>query len=137
MRRLWPIATILVLAGAVAWSAARPLGADEVRGKQRPAVVIEGNVAGLYPGAGERLRLTLRNRSRRVAIVRRVGARVGDAGPGCPRSYLKTKARHLRLHMPAHSVRRVGLPTRLRAAAPDACQQVGFPLRYRARVVRR
>jgi hypothetical protein len=104
-------------------------GASDVR--------VSGHVSGLFPGARKGLRLEVRNGSRRWAVVRAIRADVAAGATGCPPRYLSTVAKDLAYpRIRPHKTRRIGVRVRMWPAAPDACQGVKFPLRFRIRAER-
>lgn len=104
------------------------------RAESRPAISISGEVAGLYPGAAQRVWLRLHNRSGRPRTVTSVRARALDAGPLCPARNVKAKEKRVQVRIPAGSQRRLGYRIGMIRHAADACQDLTFPIRYRARV---
>ena len=134
-RAIAAVAVLGLLAGAVAAYAALGVGDSAAkRDRHRPAVRIRGDVDGLYPGASTVLYARVRNRSHRPIRVLRVKTRVGSPSAACDRIALHAKRIRPRVVIGAHHRRRLRIPVRLRASAPDACQGAAFPLRYRARV---
>jgi len=139
MRRLVAalLATAAVLAASVGAYAALG-GADRGPAPRAPGdpspVRIRGNIEGLYPGQQTTMRVRVLNRTDRRVRVRWIQANVGPAGPECASDWLQTQRIWPRARIPAGAVLRLDLPVALSAAAPDACQNATFPLRYRARV---
>jgi hypothetical protein len=104
-------------------------GASDVR--------VSGHVNGLFPGARKGLRLKVRNGSRRWAVVRAIRADVTAGTTACPPRYLSTVAKDLGYpRIRPHKTRRIGVRIRMWPGAPDACQGVKFPLRFRIRAGR-
>ncbi len=134
-RAIAAIAVLGLLAGAVAAYAELGVGDPAAkRAGHRPAVRIRGHVDGLYPGVKTVLHAKARNRSHRPLRLLRVKTRVGSPSAACDRVSLRAKRIRPRVVIGAHHRRRLRIPVRLRASAPDACQGAAFPLRYRARV---
>ncbi len=102
----------------------------------RAPVRVTGHVTGLVPGASAHLRGRVRNRTGDPLRVVWVKARVRSASPACDRVNVRTKRIRPRYVVAAHATRRLRIPVRMKAWAPDACQGALFPLRYRARVAR-
>jgi hypothetical protein len=98
---------------------------------------VTGRVRGLlYPGVRRRLRVRVTNRRRHPVIVTEVRAGVTRASRGCPRRTLALGRFRGRLRVGARRSRRLDLPARLRATAPDSCQAAVFRLGLRARAQR-
>ena len=103
-----------------------------------------GQASGFYPGGREPVWVHVRNPFHHRLRVRWIRTSVGDASPGCSADNLVARRsrglrelaggnwRHVRI--PARQWRRVRVRTRMRARAPDACQGVSFPLRFRIKV---
>jgi hypothetical protein len=137
MRRLLPFAVLVLLASGAGWVAAQPRdGGSPPRPAARPAIAIRGHVSGLHPGAIKRVRLRLRNRSRRDHVVTRIHARVLDAGGGCSARNLRTRPMKLRRLVPRRSSVSVRYRIAMVADAASSCQGKRFPLRSRARLRR-
>ena len=131
------LALVALLAAAAAGYAA--LGgahrAAAPRAKIEPSPVqVTGDVSDLFSGAttpcrfGFAISLTARCRLRWVRTkVRRPD---GDCDPG----YLHTEQILPRQRIPAHARIDLVMPITLASEAPDGCQGVTFPLRYRTRV---
>ena len=127
-----------LLAAAVAYAAERgpfesgSVERSQARGLKQATVKARGHVAGLYPSADRRMRVTVRNRDSRPARLRRFRTRVGNANPDCTDGYLRVR----RLKRPQ---RRIGpqrsilirVRVRVRPSAPDACQNARWPLHFR------
>ena len=134
-RAIAAIAVLSLLAGAVAAYAELGVGDSTAkRAGHRPAVRISGHVDGLYPGVKTVLHAKARNRSHPPLRLVRVKTRVGSPTAACDRVVLRAKRIRPRIVIGAHHRRRLRIPVRLQASAPDACQGAAFPLRYRARV---
>jgi hypothetical protein len=98
---------------------------------------VSGHVLGLYPEARRWIGVVIRNRSSRRALVRAVRADVVRGAPGCSRDNLATAPKHLRHpRIRPHRSRRTRIRVRMLGRAPDACQGVRFPLRFKLRVRR-
>jgi hypothetical protein len=137
-RRALILAGMAILVGAVVAYAdlARPGDRDGTspRASQQPdAVAVKGHVKGLYPGAQKTLRSRARNKAPYAVTLRSVKAKVKKAGPGCPRKAVSTKASRGQRTIPAHRSRRIAIRVKMKASAPDACQNATFRIRFRAR----
>jgi len=138
MRRPLPlIATLALLVGGVSLVAAEPPQLHPAKAAERPVIKVRGHVKGLYPGSVKRVRLKLRNRSRRPRVVTRIRARVKSPGGGCSARSLKVRPKKVRRRVPARGGARVRYRIRMVADAANACQGKRFRLRYRARVKHR
>jgi hypothetical protein len=103
-----------------------------------------GQASGFYPGGHAPVWVRVRNPFHHRARVRWIRASVGKGGPGCAADNLvPRRSRGLRqlqsgkwrhVLIPARQWRRVRVRTRMRPRAPDACQGVTFPLRFRIKV---
>jgi hypothetical protein len=98
---------------------------------------VRGHLAGLYPGAKGRLRLRVKNRTRRGIRLRRVRVRVLRANAHCGPRALRAHPYRGRHWIPKRSAREISVWIRMHRRAGDACQGARFPLRYHARAVRR
>jgi hypothetical protein len=115
-------------------NAARPAKASYASASD---VRVSGHVKGLFPGARKGLRLKVRNGSRRWAIVRAVKADVTSGAGDCSPRYLSTVPKNLRYpRIRPHKTRRIGVRIRMWPGAPDACQGVRLPLRFKVRAGR-
>jgi hypothetical protein len=131
MRLLCLTATLALIAAGAGLVAAEPKGSVPAAG-DRAAIMIRGDVTGLYPGASKRVRLRLHNRSRRDLLVTRVHARPLDPDGRCSPRALLTSTRHLRRLVPVGSTVGVGYRITMRPDVANVCQGKRFPLRYRA-----
>jgi hypothetical protein len=112
-------------------NAAKPAEASHASAS---AIRVSGHVNGLFPGARKGLRLKMRNGSRRWAVVRAVKADVTAGTVGCPPRYLSTVPKDLGSpRIRPHKTRRIGVRIRMWPGAPDSCQGVRFPLRFKLR----
>jgi hypothetical protein len=103
-----------------------------------------GQASGFYPGGHQPVWVRVRNPFSHRARVRWIRTSVGSAGPGCSADNLVARRsrglRQLRsgrwrhVLIPARQWRRVKVRARMRVRAPDACQGVTFPLRFRIKV---
>lgn len=149
--RGWPLLAVAILLSGAALVSAAVSGSDERRplesgppqsradgapgraSSQRVArLKLSGHVDGLYPGASKRLSVEVRNSSPIAVVVTAIRTSVGDAGPGCPGANVTVPVKRLSDKVPARSSLAVRLRARMSGAAPDACQQGRFPLRFRA-----
>ncbi len=136
LRRLAPVAVVLLLTVAVgAVAAVRPHQRGPAA-KQAPSFRIQGAVRGLYPGAQRTLRLTVRNRAPFAIGVSSIAARVRGTRR-CPARYLGVKPFRGHLLVPARGTRTVGVTAELRKGAPNSCQSARLHLTFRGRAVRR
>jgi hypothetical protein len=99
-------------------------------------VSASGHLGGLFPGARKSIHAELRNHSRRRwAVVRTVRADVQGGAPGCSPDNVSTVPKELSYpRIRPRKTRRIGVRIRMWQGAPDACQGVTFPLRYRLRL---
>jgi hypothetical protein len=119
---------LVAFAGVRAGARAHPAPAP------RPAIGLSGHVAGLYPGAAKRFRVSVANRSRRPWVVRLVSAIPAAPNRRCPAENLKLAPYRGALRLPPGARRSVSLKAAMRPEVPDACQGALFPLAFRARV---
>jgi hypothetical protein len=61
---------------------------------------------------------------------------VRSASANCDRIHLRAKRVRPRYVIAPGAARRLRIPVRMKAWAPDACQGAVFPLRYRTRIAR-
>jgi hypothetical protein len=109
----------------------------EAPAKGASALRISGHVRGLYPGARKGIHLKVRNRTSHWAVVRAIRADVRRGSAGCSPDSLSSAPKDLsHPRIRPRKTRRVGVRIRMWPAAPDACQGVRFPLRYRVRAGR-
>jgi hypothetical protein len=133
------LAALLTLTGA-GYAAFRddapssgPQATAAAAGKGAKSLRIKGSVAGLQPGMTTRMQLRIRNRTSKPIVVRKIKTRVFYAGSGCGATNLRVLKRKLRLRVPAHKKRKTWASVAMAADAPDVCQNVTFPLRFKAK----
>jgi hypothetical protein len=134
-------AALLVLSASIALAADRlpELGsAGDPQGLTLVApaasVKISGHVSGMVPGRVATIKARVRNPGKVAALVKKVTATVGDAGPGCDAGNLVvTRSKKAVRVAPGRRVK-VKLRATMAASAPDACQGLIFPLSFHAKV---
>lgn len=138
----WTSTALVVLCVLALSGAARTLpsllgaeGAAAVSGRG-PWLRVSGHVSGLYPGVRKRLPVRVANRFPFPVRLRSIGARIGDAGPGCSRRNLSVRRYRGRLPISPHRSRRAVLWIAMAVAAPLACEGARFPIRFGARATR-
>jgi hypothetical protein len=131
-------AVVVLLCGA-AFGYARLTGAPELTRSThaRSAVTINGHVEDLHPGVPMTLEAQARNNLRTTVELRGVRTTVAAASPDCPGSLVQADEAHARTRIPPHKRRPVEIRLMLSRSAPDACQNVTFPLRFEAMARRR
>lgn len=103
--------------------------------RHRSRLMISGHIKRLYPGDHRHIRVRLRNRRPYPVRVRWIRVEARHGARGCSKNNLRAPRRHYgprRMFLRPHGTRQTGLPIRLRGSAPDTCQRVRFPLRFRA-----
>jgi hypothetical protein len=130
LKRLGTAAAALVVATATVLTSAAALGPGH-RTTAKSGLTIRGHVRGLYPGAHKKVRLVVRNRSRRALQVRSIRTRVRNAGPLCSGKYVRVDRFKGRVRLGPGRWRRVFVRIRMLETAPDACQRAKFPLEFR------
>ena len=131
------LALVALLAAAAAGYAA--LGgahrAAAPRAKIEPSPVrVKGHTSNLFPGATTPLPIRVRNLTDGPVRLRWVRAKVRQPDGDCDPGYLQTEQIWPRQRIPAHRRIDLVMPITLASEAPDGCQGVTFPLRYRTRV---
>lgn len=96
---------------------------------------VTGSMKGLYPGHNRFGRLVVRNHGARRLMLRSLGARIGDAAPGCGASLLRVRTFPGDRLLPPRRKARVPVIYTLKKGAGDACIGARFPIRWRARAV--
>jgi hypothetical protein len=105
------------------------------RAKVQPSPVkVTGDVSGLFPGMTAVLPIRVRNLTDGPVRLRWVRAKVRQPDGDCDPAYLHTEQIWPRQRIPAHGRIDLVMPITLASEAPDGCQSVTFPLRYRTRV---
>jgi hypothetical protein len=100
---------------------------------RHPVARVTGRARGLFPGKMGTLHVIVRNVNHDPIWVRRVSARVGDAGQGCSGSVLKVTPLLTRLRIGAGKRIGANLTIKMLPSAPDACQGATFPVTFRTR----
>jgi hypothetical protein len=105
------------------------------RAKIHPSPVqVSGNTTNLFPGVTTLLPLEVRNLTDGPVRLRWVQAIVRQPNGVCDPAYLQAQQIWPRQRIPARGRLNLQMPITLASEAPDACQGVKFPLRYRTRV---
>jgi hypothetical protein len=133
---LLPLAGIALLIGvrnaSAHWqqASARSVGSPRVR-------ITSNRVTGLYPGATQKLVLTLHNRSHRRLAVRLVRVRVvSTTKPGCgasPTNLTVQQPPRRTLRLRPGGSRQIAVQMTMPNSVADACQGAVFKLRYTAK----
>lgn len=92
---------------------------------------IAGSVAGLFPGFGMTLMLTVTNPQPFKIVVTSITTSVGNANVGCTAANVSIAAFSGKLLVPAQGSAHTSVPVSMAASAPDACIGATFPLSYR------
>jgi hypothetical protein len=139
MRR--SITAVLAVAVVVATAAAgyAALGganrATLPRAKIEPSPVrVKGDTGDLFPGMTTPLPIRVRNLTDGPVRLRWVRAIVDQPDAACAPGYLHAEQIFPRQRIPAGGRIDLEIPLTLAPEAPDSCQGVTFPLRYRTRV---
>jgi hypothetical protein len=137
-RSITALLAVAVVMGATVAAYAALGGASRVtltRAKIAPSPVrVSGNTTNLFPGGTTLLPLEVRNLTDRPVRLQWVRAIVLQPNGACDPAYLQTEQIWPRQRIPAHALINLRMPIALSSAAPDGCQGVKFPLRYRTRV---
>jgi hypothetical protein len=132
---LLAVAAVLGVTGA-GYAALR--GADRAplpRAKIEPSPVrVSGDTGDLFPGMTTALPIRVRNLTDGPVKLRWVRTIVDQPGGVCDPGYLHAEQITPRERIPANGRLLLEVPLTLDSAAPDGCQGVRFPLRYRTRV---
>lgn len=105
------------------------------RAKIEPSPVrVKGNTGDLFPGITTPLPIRVRNLTDGPVRLRWVRAIVDQPDGDCDPGYLDTEQIFPRQRIPAGGRIDLQIPVTLASEAPDGCQGVTFPLRYRTRV---
>lgn len=136
--------SITALLAVVALMSAAAAGYAALGGAHRAAapratiqpspVKVTGDVSGLFPGMTAVLPIRVRNLTDGPVRLRWVRAKVRQPDGDCDPAYLHTEQIWPRQRIPAHGRIDLVMPITLASEAPDGCQSVTFPLRYRTRV---
>jgi len=100
------------------------------------ALVLSGKVGHLFPGRHTVIVVRVRNREPFPMRLKWVGVRIGKLRTGCPKTALVVKPFKGKRRIGAHRFIRVRLKVIMRASAPNGCQGMRFPLRFRGKAVR-
>ena len=110
-------------------------GGTLARAKIEPSPVrVSGDTGDLFPGMTTALPLRVRNLTDGPVKLRWVRAKVQQPDGDCDPAYLQTEQIFPRQRIPARGRIDLVMPITLAPEAPDGCQGVTFPLRYRTRV---
>jgi hypothetical protein len=105
------------------------------RAKIQPSPVrVTGNTSDLFPGIATPLPLEVRNLTNGPVRLQWVRAIVDQPNGNCDPGYLHAQQIWPRQRIPARGLIALEMPLTLAPEAPDGCQGVTFPLRYRTRV---
>ena len=104
---------------------------------KKDAVTVTGHVDNLRPGVSTKLKAEVRNNLVNRVELRGRKTKVGDASADCPRTLLSAEQVRLKKGIPARGSRPVKIPVTLPGAAPDACQDASFRLKFEASARRR
>ena len=132
--RLGGVAIVLLIALYAVTNlafAATPLGPPH----SSRAFRVSGRVKGLHPGARVRMRAKIQNTSRSAIIVTSIVVKVGNPSNRCRGTNVHIKPFRGGAHVGAGQMSSVRLRVRMRRSAPDACQDVRFPLTFSAKAV--
>ncbi len=137
-RSITALLTAAVVMGAAAAGYAALGGADQgARPRanfQSSPVRVSGNTSDLFPGMRTALPIEVRNLTDGPVQLQWVEAIVQEPKGACDQTYLHTERIWPRQRIPAHGQINLVMPVTLAIEAPDSCQGVKFPLRYRTRV---
>lgn len=130
--RLLPAVAAFALAALLVAAFAQSRRPGRATPRVRPALTVSGGLRWLYPGAHRRLPLVVRsNRGFRIRVVS-LTVRVGNAKPGCRRSYLRVGHLRRSFVVAPHGFRTTTLLVTMLRSTPDACKRAVFPLRFTA-----
>lgn len=138
MRR--SITTLLAVAAvmgatAAGYAALGGAGKGTLRARIEPSPVrVTGNTRNLFPGVTRSLPIQVRNRTRGPVRLQWVQAIVGQPSRACDSAYLHVEQIWPQRRIPGRGRIDLVMPITLASEAPDGCQGVRFPLRYRTRV---
>jgi hypothetical protein len=112
-------------------------GQDKDNGKDKRNFTISGTVSGLYPGAEKPLLLTVANPNNFAIDVQTLAATVQAPSPsGCAPTVVMIPGFSGQLTVPANATATKTLVATMDADAPNACQNVTFPLKYSGTAVK-
>ncbi|HEX6117267.1 MAG TPA: hypothetical protein VFY99_09210 [Solirubrobacterales bacterium] len=136
---IYTITAIGLCAAGLALAATRggpSAGSDSPASAQRQAdapVTIRGQVRGLYPGAGSKLRLRFANRNPFAVEVTKISVQARASETGCPpESLLIGPPSPATKHLPPRSRRTARVQVTMAPDAPDACLAARLPLEFTA-----
>jgi hypothetical protein len=132
---LLAVATVMA-ATAVGYAALRGTGVGTLsRAKIEPSPLrVTGDTEGLFPGVTTPLPIRVRNLTDGPVWLRWVRVKVRQPDGDCAPGYLHAEQIWPRQRIPARDRIDLEIPLTLAPEAPDGCQGVKFPLRYRTRV---
>lgn len=137
-RSITALLAVAVVMGATVAAYAALGGASRgtlTRAKIAPSPVrVSGNTTNLFPGVTTLLPLEVLNLTDGPVRLQWVRAIVLQPNGACDPAYLQTQQIWPRRRIPAHARINLRMPITLSSAAPDGCQGVKFPLRYRTHV---
>jgi hypothetical protein len=127
---------IVMVAAAVGYAALRGAASGTLsRAKIEPSPVrVTGDIGDLFPGVTTALPIRVLNLTDGPVRLRWVRTRVRQPDGDCAPGYLHAEQIWPRQRIPAHGRLDLEVPLTLAPEAPDGCQGVKFPLRYRTRV---
>jgi hypothetical protein len=112
-------------------------GQDKDNGKDKRNFTISGTVSDLYPGAQKPLVLTVANPNNFAIDVQTLAATVqAPSSSGCPPTMLTIPGFSGHLPVPANATATKTMVATMDADAPNACQDVTFPLKYSGTAVK-
>lgn len=101
-----------------------------------PEFLLSGSVRGLFPGRTAWLPVRVRNPFPFPLVVTLIHARVKSAGPGCSARNLQVEPIRGEWLIDPGATTRLHLKAGMSKTAPDTCQGLEFPLRFRGTAVR-
>jgi hypothetical protein len=137
-----PVAlVVLVLAGFAfggshAHSLRRARAEEASRRSVAPQFLLSGSVRGMFPGRIASIPVRVRNPLSFPIIVKVITARVGSPRSGCSARNVRIEPIHGEWRIDPGATARLQTKVRMSMAAPDTCQGLGFPLRFRGKAVR-
>jgi hypothetical protein len=137
-RSITALLAVAVVMGATAVGYAALRGADRsalTRANIEPSPVrVKGNTGDLFPGMTTAVPIRVRNLTDGPVKLRWVRAKVQQPDGDCDPGYVHAEQIFPRQRIPAGGRIDLQIPVTLASEAPDGCQGVTFPLRYRTRV---
>jgi hypothetical protein len=110
--------------------------AASIPARRGQALVLSGKVGHLFPGERTVIVVRVRNREPFPLRLKWVGVRIGKLRTGCPKTALVVKPLRAKRRIGARRFIRIRLKVIMKATAPNGCQGMRFPLRFRGRAVR-